>query len=188
LGGISIIGGQVIRVGELCRIGDKVGTVEDISLRSTRIRTLDRTELSVPNGQLANMNVENLSRDTKSAFRAKIGLRHQTSPEQLRSLLKELPALLRRHPKVDPDVARARFVGFGESSLDIEIRCDILTSDFNEFLAIREDLLLQIMDLVAGTGAEFAVPARALYAAQDQALEHPQTGITKKDAVRRFGS
>ena len=188
LGGISIIGDQVIRVGETCRIGEKVGTVEDISLRSTRIRTLDRTELSVPNGQLANMNVENLSRDTKSAFRAKIGLRHQTSPEQLRSLLKELPALLRRHPKVDPDVARARFVGFGESSLDIEIRCDILTSDFNEFLAIREDLLLQIMDLVTGAGAEFAVPARALYAAQDQALEHSQTGITKKDAVRRFGS
>jgi MscS family membrane protein len=162
--------------------------VEDISLRSTRIRTLDRTELSVPNGQLANMNVENLSRDNKSAFRAKIGLRHQTSPEQLRSLLRELPALLRRHPKVDPDVARARFVGFGESSLDIEIHCDILTSDFNEFLVIREDLLLQIMDLVTGAGAEFAVPARALYAAQDQDLEHPQTAITKKDAVRRFGS
>jgi MscS family membrane protein len=181
LGGISIIGDQVIRVGELCRIDDKVGTVEDISLRSTRIRTLDRTELSVPNGQLANMTVENLSRSNKSAFRAKIGLRHETSPEQLRLLLKEIPVLLRRHPKVDPDVVRARFVGFGESSLDVEIQCHILTGDFNEFLAIREDLLLQIMDLVIGAGTGFAVPARSLFVVPEQDQEHERTATTKRN-------
>jgi MscS family membrane protein len=181
LGGISIIGDQVIRVGELCRIGDKVGTVEDISLRSTCIRTLDLTELSVPNGQLANMNVENLSRSNKRAFRAKIGLRHETSPEQLRLLLKEIPALLRRHPKVDPDVIWARFVGFGESSLDIELRCHILTGVFKEFLAIREDLLLQIMDLVIGAGAGFAVPVRSLFVVPEQDLEQKPTATTKKN-------
>jgi MscS family membrane protein len=181
LGGISIIGDQVIRVGELCRIDDKVGTVEDISLRSTRIRTLDRTELSVPNGQLANMTVENLSRSNKSAFRAKIGLRHETSPEQLRLLLKEIPALLRRHPKVDPGVVRARFVGFGESSLDIELQCLILTGDFNEFLAIREGLLLQIMDLVIGAGTGFAVPARSLFVVPEQDQEHERTAATKNN-------
>ena len=175
IGGISILGDQVIRVGELCRIGDKVGTVEDISLRSTRIRTLERTELSVPNGQLANMNLENLSRSDTSLFRTTIGLRHETSPDQLRSLLKEMPALLRQHPKVDPDVARVRFIGFGESSLDIQVHCHILTGNIAEFLAIREELLLQIMDLVAGAGVEFAVPARTLYVAQDQDLDHQRT-------------
>jgi MscS family membrane protein len=184
-GGVSIIGDEVIRVGELCRIGDKIGTVEDISLRSTRIRTLDRTELSVPNGQLANMNVENLSRSNTSLFRATIALRHETSPGQLRALLKQIPAMLRHHPKVDPDVARVRFVGFGESSLDIDIHCHILTGSFGEFLAIREDLLLRIMDLVAAAGAEFAVPARTLYVAQDQALDLQRTAAAGKNAIRR---
>jgi len=178
-GGISIIGDQVIRVGEICRIGDKIGTVEDISLRSIRIRTLDRTELSVPNGQLANMNVENLSRSNNSLFRAKIGLRHDTSPDQLRSLLKEMPALLRRHPKVNPEVARVRFVGFGESSLDVEIHCHILTGDLDEFLAIREDLLLRIMDLVAGAGAGFAIPSRTLYVTQDQDLDYQRAATVE---------
>lgn len=179
LGGISIIGDQVIRVGETCRIGDKVGTVEDISLRSTRIRTLDRTELSVPNGQLANMNVENLSRSNRSLFRATLGLRHETPSDQLRFLLKEIPALLRRHPKVDPEVARVRFIGFGESSLDIEIHCQILTGVLEEFLAIREELLLQIMDLVARAGVSFAIPARSLYVTQDQALDHPRAAAVE---------
>ncbi len=181
-GGVSIIGDEVIRVGEVCRIGDKVGTVEDISLRSTRIRTLERTELSVPNGQLANMNLENLSRSDTSLFRTTIGLRHETSPDQLRSLLKEIPALLRHHPKVNPDVARVRFIGFGESSLDIQVHCLILTGDIAEFLAIREELLLRIMDLVAGAGAAFAVPARTLYVARDQELDHQRTAAAGKNA------
>jgi MscS family membrane protein len=179
IGGISILGDQVIRVGEVCRIGDKVGTVEDISLRSTRIRTLERTELSVPNGQLANMNLENLSRSDTSLFRTNIELRHETSPDQLRSLLREIPTLLRRHPKVNPEVARVRFIGFGESSLDIQIHCLILTGEIAEFLAIREELLLQIMDLVADAGVKFAVPARALNITQNQALDQQRTVVPK---------
>lgn len=170
LGGVSVLGDEVIRVGETCRIGDKIGNVKDISLRSTRIRMLDRTELSVPNGQLANMNVENLSRRDKNLFRTKIGLRCETPLDQLRSLLTELRSLLYQHPKVDPNVARVRFVGFGESSLDVEIFCHVLTDDWNEFLALREELLLQIMELVADAGVEFAFPSRTLYIAHDQGI------------------
>jgi MscS family membrane protein len=155
-GGISILGDQVIRVGETCVIGDKEGVVEDISLRSTRLRTLNRTELSVPNGQLANMNVENLSRRDSFLFQATIRLRHETSPEQLRSLLKEMQNLLRSHPKVDPKVARVRFVGIGEIGLEIAIHCHVRTSILDEFLAVREDLLLRIMDLVGEAGTGFA--------------------------------
>ena len=176
LGGISILGDEVIRVGETCRIGDKVGTVEDISLRSTRIRTLERTELSVPNGQLANMNVENISRSDKSLFRTKIELRRETSLDRLTVLLKEMRALLSDHPEVDPETARVRFIGFGESSLDIEVNCHILTTQLTEFLAIREDLLLQIIKLVAAAGVEFAIPSRSLYLTQDHpALDSQRT-------------
>jgi len=179
IGGISILSDQVIRVGEVCRVGDKVGTVEDISLRSTRILTRECTELSVPNGQLANMNVENLSRIHKSLFRATIGLQRETSSEQMRSLLQQIRALLSGHPKVDSDIARVRFAGFGESSLDVEIHCQILTGNLDEFLAIREELLLEIMDLVARSGAGFAIPSRAIYLDQDQGVAEQRSALAK---------
>ena len=171
LGGISILGDQAIRVGEVCRIGDNVGTVEDISLRSTRIRTLAGTALSVPNGQLANMNVENITRRRKSLLEARIRLRNETSPEQLRSVIEEMRAIMRRHSKVDPDAARVHFVEFGESSLDIEIDCLLLTGSFGEFLALREELLLKIMDLLAGAGIQLATPARLLHITREQGPE-----------------
>jgi len=162
LGGVSVLGDEVIRVGETCRIDGKIGNVKDISLRSTRIRLLDRTELSVPNGELANMNVENLSRRDKHLFNTTLALRSETSPERLRALLADLRSLLREHPKVDPN-PRVRFVAFGESSLDVEIACYIGTTAWEEFLALQEDLLLRIMQQVADAGVEFAFPSRTVY-------------------------
>ena len=173
-GGIMVLSDEVIRVGETCRLGDKVGTVEDISLRSTRIRTPDRVELSVPNGVLANMNVENLSRRDKNLFQTKIGLRYETTPDQIRSILDSISRLLAEHPKVDPTVRRVRFIGFGESSLDLEIFCLILTRDWNEFMEIREGLLLKIMDLVTDNGSSLAFPSRTLYLAQDAGIGEEQ--------------
>ena len=174
LGGVSILSDQVIRVGELCRVGEDTGTVEDISLRSTRIRTLNRTELSVPNGKLANMTVENLTRGDKSLFRTKISLRYETSSAQLRWLLTETQNLLHNDSRVEAESARVRFVGFGETGLDIEINCHILTRAFAEFLAIREELLLRIMDIVAGAGIRFAFPSRVLYAGREEVSVKPQ--------------
>lgn len=174
-GGIMVLSDEVIRVGETCRLGDKVGTVEDISLRSTRIRTPDRVELSVPNGVLANMNVENLSRRDKNLFQTKIALRYETTPDQLRSILERISRLLTEHAKVDPTVRRVRFIGFGESSLDMEIFCLILTRDWNEFMEIREGLLLKIMDLVNDAGTGFAFPSRTLYLTQDAGVRNDKT-------------
>ena len=171
IGGISILTDEVIRVGDICRLGDKVGTVEDISLRSTRIRTRECTELSVPNGQLANMNVENLSRIDMSLFKTTLALRRETTPEQLRTLVREITLLLSDHAKVNPGFARVWFVGFGESSVDLEIRCQILTGNLEQFFAIREELLLEIMDLVKNMGAEFAIPARAVYTDERQSVD-----------------
>jgi MscS family membrane protein len=168
LGGVSIIGDQVVRVGEVCRIGEREGIVEGISLRSTLIRTLQRTELSVPNGQLANMNLENLSRRDKFLFEIRIGLRQETAPAQLRSFLADVRVLLQADTRVGRDNCRVRFVGLGESSFDLEISCYILTTDLGEFFAIREDLLLQILDLMAAKGINLAVPVRTLHLTRDQ--------------------
>jgi MscS family membrane protein len=162
LGGISILGDEVIRVGELCQIGDKQGTVEDISLRSTRIRTLDRTELSIPNGQLAMMSVENLSRRDMMRFRTTLRLRLETSPDQLRSLLSEMQELLNHDPRLMRDGATVRFVGFGDGSLNVEVNCNVLTTDGSEFQRIREALLLRIVELVSEAGTGFASPTPTL--------------------------
>ena len=85
-------------------------------------------------------------------------------------MLTKIRSLLHEHPKVDPNVARVRLIGFGESSLDVEIYCLILTGVPNEFFAIREELLLRIMDLVSSSGTALALPSRALYMNQEQGL------------------
>ena len=170
-GGVSILGDEVIRIGDTCRFGDRVGTVEDISLRSTRIRTPDRTELSIPNGSLATMNVENLSRRDKLLFTTKLGLRCETSSDQMRYVLVQVRRLLYEHPKVQTQGARSRFVAFDASALTMEIFCYVLTRDDSEFLAIREDLLLRIMDIVNAAGTGFAFPSQTVYLGRDSGID-----------------
>jgi MscS family membrane protein len=166
-GGLSLLGDEVIRVGDVCNFNGRVGSVEDISLRSTRIRTVERTELSIPNGSLATMNVENLSRRDKFLFNPKIGLRYETTPDQLRYVLAEARRLLYEHPKVETASARIRFTGLEDSWLALEIFSYILTRDAAEFNAIREDILLRLMDIVYGAGTGFAFPSQTLYLGRD---------------------
>ncbi len=170
-GGIALVADQPVRVGEFCRFGDKLGVVEDIGLRSTRVRTLDRTLLSVPNGEFASMQIENFSRRDRIRLTATIGLRYETTPDQLRYLLIEIKKLLIAHPKVSPEPARVRFVGFGAYSLDVEILAYIETTEHDEFLAIREDLFLRIMDIVAESGTGFAFPSQTVYCGSDSGLD-----------------
>ncbi len=176
-GGVSILGDEVIRIGDTCRFGDRTGTVEDISLRSTRIRTPERTELFIPNGSLATMNVENLSRRDKILFNTKLGLRYETSPDQMRYVLAQIRRLLYEHPKVETEGARNRFIAFDESALTLEIFSYILTQDYNEFLAIREDILLRIMDIIDAAGTGLAFPSQTVYLGRD-------TGLDKEKAER----
>ncbi len=175
LGGVSVLGDEVIRVGDFCRFGDKVGTVEDISLRSTRVRTNERTQLSIPNGSLATMTLENFSRRDKILLKTKIGLRYETTPDQMRYVLVQVRRLLYEHPRIETQGARNRFISFDESALSMEIFCYILTKDFSEFLTIKEDILLRIMDIVDAAGTSFAFPSQTVYLGRD-------TGLNKEKA------
>jgi MscS family membrane protein len=183
-GGISLLGDEVIHIGDVCRFGDRVGTVEDISLRSTRIRTPERTELSIPNGSLATMNVENLSRRDKILFNAKLSLRYETLPDQLRYVLAQIRRLFYEHPKVETDGARIRFTGYDNSSLTLEVFCYVLTRDNTEFLAIQEDLLLRIMEIVEASGTSFAFPSRTIYVGRDAALDKEKTTAVAREVQR----
>jgi len=166
-GGVSVLADEVIRVGDFCRFGDRVGAVEDISLRSTRVRTLDRSELSIPNGALATMNVENFSRRDKIWFNPTLGISLDTSPDQLRYLLTEVRRMLYEHPKVETDSARIRLAGFERGAIGLEIFSYVLTQDFTEFTAIREDLLFRIMEVARNSGVDFASSSQTSYLSQD---------------------
>jgi MscS family membrane protein len=137
IGGLNLFADKPIRVGEVCRYGTDIGTVEAIGIRSTRIRAPDRTLTTIPNAALAKMPIVNLTRRDRMLIQTVVGLRYETTTEQLRYVLVRLRELLLGHPRIDPEVARARLVRFGESSLDIEVFAYVTTSDWAEFLGIR---------------------------------------------------
>jgi MscS family membrane protein len=163
--GVALVLDQPVRVGDFCKFGDTVGTVEDIGLRSIRIRTLDETILSVPNAQFALMNVENFGPRRKILFHPTISVRFDTSPEQLRYLLDRLRQLLKDDDRLHPGV-RVSLIHAG-TKFDIEIFCYTVTFDYNEFTAIQEDLLLRITELVRDAGTSLAVPVQISYKAED---------------------
>ncbi len=170
-GGVTLFANQPVRVGDFCRFGDKVGTVEDVGLYSTRVRTLDRTVITVPNADFAGLQLENISRRDKIWYHPTIGLRYETSPDQIRYILVAVREMLYAHPKVDPDAARIRFVGFGASSLDLEVFAYVQVTDFGEFLEVAEDLNLRIMDIVAEAGSGFAFPSQTMYVEQSEGVD-----------------
>ena len=179
-GGISVLADEVIRVGDYCRFGDRTGTVEDISLRSTRVRTDARTELSIPNGALATMSIENYTRRDKILFNPALAIRYDTTGDQLRYLLAEIRRLLYQHPKVESETASIRFANFDGSALRLEIFSYVLTRDANEFAAVREDLLLRIMEIVERAGTGFAFPSQTLYLGRDSGLDPEKTAAAEK--------
>jgi MscS family membrane protein len=149
-------------------IGDIQGTVVEVGLRSTRIRTIDRTLVSVPNGQIANMRLETLSVRDKFLFHPVVGLRYETTPVQLQSFMAGVSSLLKEHANVDSNSVRVRFVRFGASSLDVDIFAYVFARVWENYLEIQEELLFGIMDVVQKSGAEIAFPSQSLYLAVDR--------------------
>src|ERR1700676_2339777 len=179
-GGVSVLADEVIRVGDFCRFGDRVGTVEDISLRSTRIRTLERTELSIPNGSLATMNIENFTRRDKFLFNPTLAIRSETSADQLRYLLAEVRRMLYEHPKVESDSARIRLAGFEKGALSLEIFSYIITRDQAEFSAICEDVWLRMMEIVENSGSGFAGPSQIIHFSRDSGLDQEKASAAEQ--------
>src|SRR5262249_10337501 len=141
-GGLAVVGDRPVQEGDFCKIGQQQGTVERLGLWSTRVRTPDRSVITIPNAQFLTLQVENLQQRDRILFNTNLRLRYETTPDQLRWILVRTRELLDAHPRVDPDTSRVRFSGFGESSLDLELFVYVRTRDGNEFLAVREDLCL----------------------------------------------
>ena len=175
VGSVTLIADHPIRVGDFCKAGGVAGTVEQIGMRTTQIRTGDRTVISIPNGEFSSMKIENFAPRDKFLFANTFGLRYETTPEQIRYLLVTIRAMLYAHPKVDPAPARVRLVGLATNSIDIEVWTYISTRDNDEFMEVREDLLLRVMDIVAQSGTDFAFPSQTLYFAKDKGVSEEKT-------------
>src|SRR5213594_2992396 len=152
-GSVSLVADQPVRVGDFCRFGDTVGTIEDIGLRSTRVRTVDRTLVTIPNAQFSTLALENLSLRDRIPVRATLTLPQGTSAERVRQVLAALREMIVSHPKVHAESARARFVRMGPQALEIELLGYVLTTRWDEFVEIREQIFLRALEVVGGGAA-----------------------------------
>jgi MscS family membrane protein len=168
-GSVAIGVDQPFRVGDFVKIEDVVGTVETIGMRSTRVRTLDRTLVTFPNGKLADTRAETFAVRDRLRLLANLGLSYGTTVAQLRTVLAEVEAALRAHPKVWPDAVVVRFNDFKDSTLNVEVMAWFQTVDWNEFTAIRQELFLRFLEIVERAGASFAFPTRTVHLVDERA-------------------
>lgn len=175
-GAFSIGADQPFREGDFVKIEDFVGTVELIGLRSTKIRTLDRTLITIPNGRLSDMRLESYSARDRMRLACNVGLVYDTTAAQLRKVLAGLERVLRATPKIWPDAVVVRFKELAESSLNIEIMAWFETPDFSEFQLIRQEVLLQFMEVVAEAGSSFAFPTRTVHLINEGAVWEQSAG------------
>jgi MscS family membrane protein len=185
IGGVSLIFDQAVRVGDYLKVGSSQGTVEDIGLRSTKIRTLDRTVVIVPNSEIANMTLENYSLRDKFWFHPIPALSYRTSSTQLDTILEGIRGLLQESPDLETASVRVRFLQFGPSSLDVEIFAYVLAHDWNQFLKIQEFLLLRIMDYIESSGVQFAFPLQTHVVAAPTSNDASETGSPKAPASEK---
>jgi MscS family membrane protein len=166
-GSLSLALDRPFDVDEFVKVEDFVGTVEAIGLRSTRFRTLDRTLITIPNGRVADMRLESYSARDRMRLACSIGLVYETTAAQMRQVLEGLEGALRGHPRIWPDAVVVRFKEFAASSLDIEIMAWFQTREWSQFQAIRQEILLQFMEVVERAGTSFAFPTRTVHVVGD---------------------
>ncbi|HTU51207.1 MAG TPA: mechanosensitive ion channel family protein [Acidobacteriaceae bacterium] len=174
IGGVSLLMDKAVQVGDFCKIGDRVGTVEDIGLRSLKMRTLDQNMLVVPNGLLATMQFENMKARPKLLLNQTFSLRIESRVDQLRFILDRIKNMLDNHPAIDTG-SRVRVASFTGAAFQLELFAYGKTGDWTEFTAIRQDVILKIAEIVEAAGTGFAAPTQLAYLARDTGLDEEKT-------------
>ncbi len=160
MGAITLYTQQQVTVGQFCTCGDVTGTVEEISLRTTRIRTVSNTVVVIPNANFATASIENVTARRRILHNQTVRLALETSEELVRSVLQQLREMLLTIDKVTEDASRVRLIGFGEFSIDVQVFAHVGTTDWGEFLAIAEDINLGTIATLEKVGAKIAEPSR----------------------------
>ncbi|MBT8441349.1 MAG: mechanosensitive ion channel family protein [Gammaproteobacteria bacterium] len=169
LGAISIFTQQPFRVGDFCRIGPHIGNIEEVGLRTTRLRTLANTVISIPNARVATEAVDNISARQKIWYRPILRLRYDTTPTQLEQILDGIRELFAGDDRVLQDNHRVRFKEFADDALLLEAYAYLDTTDWAEFLEMAEQLNIAILKIITEAGTSLALPARSLHVEQEPA-------------------
>lgn len=167
-GSLTILFDMPFGIGDWVRIGDIDGAVEQINLRSTRIRTFEDSVITLPNSNLIKASVENLGQRRYRRILTTIGLEYSTPPDRVEAFCAALREMIENHPKMRPDVVRASLFDLGESSLKVQLYCYLITSDYNEELGLRHDVMLEILRIAERLEVKFAFPSRTLYIPKDE--------------------
>jgi MscS family membrane protein len=169
-GAFSLAADQPFHLGDLVKIENVTGTIESIGLRSTRIRTPDRSVVVIPNGKLAEMKTESMAARDRMRLACTLGLVYQTKAAQLRQVLEGIEGALRAHPKVWPGDVGVHLTHLAASAIEIEVAASFTTPDGSEFNRIRQDLLLRFIEIVEAAGSAFAYPTQTIHVATAKAV------------------
>ncbi len=163
-GGIAILTDNIFKIGEWVKIGSAEGIVEDIGIRTTKIRAFDKRLIIVPNASIANSNVENFSRRDKRRIMMRIGLVYDTPIDTIKKIVNDIRQMLLNHPDIAKDESLLiYFDEFEDSSLSIFCYFFTNTAVWSEYLRIREDINLKIKEIVEKNGSAFAFPSNSIY-------------------------
>jgi len=156
-GAVTLYTQQPVRIGDFCRIGNTMGIIEEIGLRTTSIRTLANTLIAVPNAKLATEAIDNFSRREKILYRKNIRVRHETGKDQVEDLLGKFSGLLDSNERVK-EGHRVRFIEIADDALVIEIYAYFDCKVWADYLELAESLNLQILDVIEKSGTSLAYP------------------------------
>ena len=176
----AVVSDNPFDVGDFITTSDVSGIVESVGMRSTRVRQLDQAIVTVPNSMLSNKAVLNWSRLAKRRLDMTIGVTYDSTSQQMRALLHNIRQLLDERESVDSESIVVYLINFGSSSLDILVRCYILISDWGEFTAEKELILLDIMELIEEMDMSIAFPSRSLYIETMPGMELPEPQLSKR--------
>jgi MscS family membrane protein len=184
-GAVSIAGDRPFAVGDYVTIDEISGTVEDIGLRSVRLRTLPRTLVTIPNAMVMSTKITNFQVRDMIMFNPTLTIAYGATSDQLGWIVDEIKRMLLADERVHPEVQRVRFKGFSPSSLDLEILCWICTTDQYVFTGIAEELNFGIMGIVERSGASFAFPTQQVYLTQAGARDAERAAAVREEVRQR---
>ena len=161
-GGLTIVGQKALRVGDLCKIGDDMGTVEDIGLSSIKLRTFDRCVVSLPNSKVAQLSIQNFALRDKFWVHQIFNLRHETTSQQVAAAQTRIDQLLQDTKEVEKSTARVRLIDLNAMGLQMEIWAYLLLppADGNRCLEAQERIYLRVLKILEETGIALAIPGQ----------------------------
>ena len=163
LGSIMIFMDHPFQIGDYVEIDGKMGTIEEVGFRSTRIRTVDTSLITVPNGNIANLSINNMGIRPRRMLQMQIGVTYDTPPRYIEAFVAGMRDIVITHPKLADEPNYVHLYQFDNSSINILFRAYIETAVYAEELAIREEVLLAIMHLAESIGVRFAFPSSTIY-------------------------